>query len=384
MNQITEIDDYRDAWIETLHADPSCLIVCDTHLWERYGARLHMPKTAHAPYLFPRGQTPTVEAAQSLGTHIRKVGANSALVLGSGTLNDLAKYAAYQADIPYSVIPSAASMNGYLSANASLIVQEHKQSFAAAAPRHIWLCTALLATAPLRLNQAGLGDTLCRSSVALDAYLSYLLIGSWFEASAFEEMKTREADLIAHSEKLLAGDAAYLHALMQALFCAGEWMSRAQSSIPASQSEHMLAHTLEHIHPHWSALEDNSGLPLWLHGELIAATTPFARAHQEYCLSHAQPPEIYRLSEQATAMFGHEAAQIHAIKQRAMEKLTPEIWQKLKNFSAQHCLPTHVISQALSRAGMAHKHVEAATLKKAAALAPFSRDRLTFLEFSLS
>jgi glycerol-1-phosphate dehydrogenase [NAD(P)+] len=53
------------------------------------------------------------------------------VAVGSGTINDLCKYAAARTSKPYVVFATAPSMNGYTSANAAITVNGHKKSLPA-------------------------------------------------------------------------------------------------------------------------------------------------------------------------------------------------------------------------------------------------------------
>ena len=60
-------------------------------------------------------------------------GAEALLAVGSGTINDLCKYAAFLDRKPYAVFGTAPSMNGYTSVSAAITEQGHKMSLPAAA-----------------------------------------------------------------------------------------------------------------------------------------------------------------------------------------------------------------------------------------------------------
>lgn len=174
--------------------------------------------------------------------------AGYAIAIGSGTINDMVKYASYKADIPYIIIPTAPSMNGYTSSSASLYGDDvFKQSFPARAPVALFADIDVLSEAPIRLIQAGLGDTLCRSTVEFDCLLSHYCLGTEYNADWFSPLRLIESELINHSEKLLTRDKALIALLMDSLIKGGDAMREAGSSIPASQGEHMIAHTMEFL-----------------------------------------------------------------------------------------------------------------------------------------
>ncbi|TAE33856.1 MAG: iron-containing alcohol dehydrogenase [Alphaproteobacteria bacterium] len=196
--------------------------------------------------------------------------------IGSGTINDLCKYAAFQRGIPYIIIATAPSMNGYTSANASLLHDGHKQSFACFAPI---LCIAdidLLAHAPARLRAAGVGDTLCRSVIMADLALAHHLCGSPTYSDYFAMMHNNEMQLVRNLEAERGVGIESTKTLMTMLLDAGDAMHSAHNSAPASQGEHMMAHLLEILAP-----DVTEGL---YHGELISITTLAYAALQEQCI----------------------------------------------------------------------------------------------------
>ena len=86
--------------------------------------------------------------------------ADALVAVGSGTLNDLCKYAAAKDGKPYVVFATAPSMNGYTSMNAAITVDGHKKSLPAATPVGVFMDLEVLAAAPARMIRAGLGDSL--------------------------------------------------------------------------------------------------------------------------------------------------------------------------------------------------------------------------------
>lgn len=119
--------------------------------------------------------------AQTVETVRRACGSADALVaVGSGTINDLCKYAAAKDGKPYVVFATAPSMNGYTSMNAAITVDGHKQSLPAATPLGVFMDLTVLAAAPARMIRAGLGDSLCRSTAQADWLLSHHLLGKIF------------------------------------------------------------------------------------------------------------------------------------------------------------------------------------------------------------
>ena len=110
---------------------------------------------------------------------------------GSGTINDLCKIAAANLEIPYVIIASAPSMNGYLSKNASIAIKGHKKTLRATLPRAVIADFDIIKNAPKRLIKAGIGDSLCFYGCWFDWYLSHQILGTRFDDKLFLMQKDK-------------------------------------------------------------------------------------------------------------------------------------------------------------------------------------------------
>ena len=97
------------------------------------------------------------------------------VAVGSGTLNDLCKYASALDGKPYAVFATAPSMNGYTSLNAAITEHGHKKSLPAQAPVGAFFDLSILSAAPPRMIRSGLGDGLCRPTSQADWLLAHIL-----------------------------------------------------------------------------------------------------------------------------------------------------------------------------------------------------------------
>ncbi len=198
------------------------------------------------------------------------------LALGSGTVNDLCKYISAQKNIPYIIIPSAASMNGYLSKNASITILGHKKTLSATLAQEVWCDLNIIKAAPSRLNKAGIGDLMCFYSCWFDWYLSHKAIDTKFDPKPFRMLQPKMEFLIKNFSKFSFNDKSFLKLLMEILFLSGRGMTIASGSYPASQSEHMIAHTID--------MKYSKIVAKKLHGEMIAVTTITASEIQQQIL----------------------------------------------------------------------------------------------------
>jgi glycerol-1-phosphate dehydrogenase [NAD(P)+] len=209
--------------------------------------------------------------------------ADALIAVGSGTINDLCKYAAALDGKPYAVFATAPSMNGYTSTNAAITVDGHKQSLVAAAPAGVFIDLDVLAQAPARMIRAGLGDSLCRSTAQADWLLSHHLLGTAYRRAPFALLAPDESSLLDEPEALFTGDPEAMRALARTLVFSGLGMTICGGSYPASQGEHLISHYVDMFAP--------SGRGPFFHGEQVAVATLTMARLQEAVLA-AGPPRL--------------------------------------------------------------------------------------------
>lgn len=368
------------------------LVVCDDATWVAAGQQLQtilgndyqvMPHSiGRAPHAKLSHVEPIVISAQA-----HDIG--SLVAVGSGTVNDITKYAAHQLGCDYICVATAASMNGYSSATASLEVDYVKHSFVAKPPKAVVADLRIIASAPRRLARAGLGDTLCRSTVAADRYISHVVLGTPFEREIFEKLRQHEPWLLANIALLKEGSMEYMHYLMHALLDAGDAMTQVQSSVVASQGEHMIAHTLEMLY--------GKELRETLHGEMIAVTAT-AMAQLQHKILLGQPTLRHHPREEShfTRFFGGTAGK--ALAKRYENKLLPadqvdamnekfqRDWMEIKSELMAMIVPANGLERAYKEAGLATTShgvgLMSERFNSAMAYAYMSRERFTFLDLA--
>lgn len=303
------------------------------------------------------------------------------IAVGSGTLNDLCKYAAHQVAKPYAVFPTAPSMNGYLSANASIESNGFKQTLPATLPAGVFCDLEILAAAPKRLIAAGIGDTLCRSTAQSDWLLSHLLLDTSYNAAPFELLKNYESALLYSSQS-----AASVGALMFSLLAGGLGMVMAGGSYPASQGEHLIAHAMEMLFPEESTHS--------FHGEQIAVTMLDMLAMQTRLLQHKPilHERDYRADIEAAVPIRLRKKTMQAYEKKwecigSIKQLQQKIdvrWDVVKAELEKIQVSASVLRSALQAAGCpltpGDIGWESAHYEHALASAHFMRDRFTFLD----
>jgi glycerol-1-phosphate dehydrogenase [NAD(P)+] len=313
---------------------------------------------------------------------------NSDLVIaiGSGTINDICKYASFQKNKPYIIFCTAPSMNGYSSANASITVGGHKKPLKAHLPKAILMDLDILAKSPVRLIKSGLGDSLCRPTAQADWLLSYRLLDTPYDAKPFEMLKPLEQDLFENSEALVNGDLSAIKLLAQTLILSGFGMYMCQGSYPASQGEHMIAHTMEMAF---------TNLPHAYHGEQIGITTIIMADIIERHLNGI-PVVKQSIDEQQILRFFGENGGKQCLNEYREKLFTPA---KLDAINHKISLQWSDIAEKISQI-LVKRDILLSTLKKASApisamdigwdedkfeqavkFSKYSRNRFTFLDF---
>jgi glycerol-1-phosphate dehydrogenase [NAD(P)+] len=237
--------------LDRLGISGKVLMVYDHNTW-RVAGRALAPvldadsKRRYVPFVFPGTQALKCDEA-ALAMLTKNIGTHAAiLAVGSGTINDLCKVAAFNKKKPYVSIATAASMDGYLSANAAVLVKGVKIAFNGLNPPTAVLAdTTVLRTAPAIMMQAGLGDALGKCVSGAEWYLNHRL-NDEYRCPVIWRMVDREYQrlLLAAKTGRPTSDA-FLTALVRTLLVTGIAMQMAGNSAPASGGEHFISHALE-------------------------------------------------------------------------------------------------------------------------------------------
>jgi glycerol-1-phosphate dehydrogenase [NAD(P)+] len=306
------------------------------------------------------------------------------LALGSGVINDLCKFTSAEKNIPYAIFASAASMNGYLSKNASITIEGHKKTLPATLPVAVFCDLKILKSAPLALTKAGIGDSLCFYSCWFDWYLSHKLLGTKFDKKPFEILHKKMEFFVKNFQKFSIRDEEFLKLLIEILMLSGQGMTMAEGSYPASQSEHLIAHAIEMKYANISKKN--------LHGAQIAVTTLTSAKLQKNILGLAALVDLdldLKFLAGLTKFFGKKIAQQcqkeYDQKLELIKNLRITNWARLKkdlkkiHFSDSDLKKIFVhfkIKTSIKSLGLSNKQYQ-----DCVTYAKFIRNRFTCLDF---
>lgn len=177
---------------------------------------------------------------------LRKAGQVDLMIaVGSGTVHDITRYHAYQKHIPFFSVPTAASVDGFVSTVAAMTWNGCKKSITAVSPVVVIADTDILKNAPLRLTASGVSDLLGKYTALADWRIAHLLTGEYI----CEEICDLEAQalkrLVESLDGLSTGETAAYENLMYGLLLSGIAMQMTGNSRPASGAEHHMSHLWE-------------------------------------------------------------------------------------------------------------------------------------------
>ncbi|AJE50194.1 sn-glycerol-1-phosphate dehydrogenase [Paenibacillus polymyxa] len=167
------------------------------------------------------------------------------LAVGSGTIHDLVRFVCYKMNRPFLSVPTAASVDGFTSAGAPLIVDGSKQTFQAVPPEAIFADLSVLARAPQTMTAAGFGDMLGKFTSLADWHVSRDLGNEPYSPVANRITEEALRACVEHVDEIAAGSKTGVEVLMNALIASGISMLMIDHSRPASGGEHHISHRIE-------------------------------------------------------------------------------------------------------------------------------------------
>lgn len=187
---------------------------------------------------------PDEKAIEELKAHVKE-DTDLIIGIGSGVINDLCKHVSFESGLPYYIVATAPSMDGYASKGSALILEGMKVTLNANVPKAIIADVNILKDAPFEMIQAGYGDIIGKYSCLNDWKLSHLVNGEYFCEYVMNATYEAVEKTVSLADGLVLRDADAIKALMEALVAVGILMAYVGNSRPASGSEHHLSHYFE-------------------------------------------------------------------------------------------------------------------------------------------
>ncbi len=197
--------------------------------------------------LFDTGDDILIPDEKTLGRILQEQDLDCKLMIavGSGVINDSVKFVTSRTGLPYIIVATAPSMDGYVADGAPIFSHGHKYSPVAHLTYGLVGDTDILKTAPDDLIQAGFGDMVGKITAIADWDLA-VKANNDYRCDTCVELTNRAMKITFDScEGLPARDPKALGDLLEGLTLTGVAMALVNLSRPASGAEHMLSHFWE-------------------------------------------------------------------------------------------------------------------------------------------
>ncbi|HKJ64532.1 MAG TPA: iron-containing alcohol dehydrogenase, partial [Desulfopila sp.] len=338
------------------------LVIADTRTFEAAGRQvieiLRSAGLKGAHFLVPDGEDGSPAADDRTRDLIRSQTEPVDLYIsvGSGVINDLVKWVAYLEDRPYLCVATAASMNGYASANVAATIDGLKVLFHARAPEAVIVRPDIILNAPHELTMSGLGDVLAKPVSSADWKLNQLLFEDYYCQFSVDLLKDLEPVYLDNPEDLREGKEEGIAALFQALLFSSIAMTVTGTSSPASGGEHLISHTLDIVAARDGHTHD-------LHGRQVGVSSILMAALYERIVAIDRPSFIEPPSQVNQEYWGSLNEIVAGEYQKKLPKMhqaasmlaQPEQWRRLQAAIAPNLIAAERMKRCLEQGGGAHR-----------------------------
>ena len=256
---------------------------------------------------------------RSVGSAVMHFEWNCDLVVavGSGVINDIGKIVAAMSKLPYIIVGTAPSMDGYASATSSMTRDGLKISLPSKGADVIIGDTDILCQAPLHMMKAGLGDMLAKYVSICEWRIANLVTDEYYCPVVAALVRSALKQCVDRAEGLLRREKDAVQAVFEGLVIGGVAMNYAGLSRPASGVEHYISHCLDMRTVEY-------GTPMDLHGIQCAIGTRIAiglyekvktiRPDREKALAYAAGFDYESWSRQLREFLGRGADSMIALE----------------------------------------------------------------------
>jgi len=382
---------------------PACLIA-DGNTWTAAGARVEavlkaagIATRSHVLPARPRPK-PAVELAETV-RELLATEESVPVAIGSGVLNDLVKYAAFQLDRSYLCVATAASMDGYTSAGSPLSDRGFKKTIQCRPARLVLGDLDVIGAAPREMTGWGYGDLAGKIAAGADWIIADALGIEAIDEVAWSLVQGGLGKWLAEPARIAAGDAQAIEGLFAGLTLVGLAMEIHGSSRPASGADHQIAHL-------WEMEGLTLDGELVSHGACVAVGCVTVLELYDWLLSRdlmlldhaaivAGAPDMAAKAGQIRTAFGAGEIAERAIEETASKHLEPaahrarlellrSVWPELSARLRSQLVPAAAMRAKLKAVGAPSEAVDIgvdrAHLRRSIARAGYLRSRYTVLD----
>lgn len=188
------------------------------------------------------------------------------LAVGSGTVNDSVRLVSYRMNIPYGVVATAPSMDGYVSAGTPFLHDGTKSTVQGTTPKYLIADLDILKDAPWDMMLAGIGDMFGKYTGMIDWEMARDYTGEYYCEKIANDVIEATDKCLENGYNLKSRDSECIKNVMEGFLVTGLGMAYTGNSRPASGSEHIVAHS-------WELFDVEEGKNPNLHGLEVCEAT---------------------------------------------------------------------------------------------------------------
>ena len=314
------------------HGGSRPFLIADRNTFEAAGEAvcsfLLKEKLPYSQYVFEASPEPNEFA---VGQVVMQFDARCDFILGvgSGTINDISKVIAHTAGLPYLIVGTAPSMDGYTSATSSVIQDGIKHSLNTVCPTVVVADLDIMCKAPLRLLRAGLGDMLAKYVSICEWRISHLVTGEYYceEVAAIVRGALKKCIAIEDISNMTPET---VRPIVEGLVISGMAMDMAGLSRPASGTEHYFSHLWDMRSLEFHTPSDLHGIQCGVGVLLCLRIYAFIRTvvpNRRKAMDFVQNFKLEDWNGFLTAFLGKGALGLHELEKKD-KKYAPEGHQK--------------------------------------------------------
>ena len=285
--------------------------------------------------------------------------------VGSGVINDISKLLAACVKVPYIIVGTAPSMDGYASGSSSMERDGLKVSLNTKTPDVIIGDVDVLKNAPEKMLIAGLGDMLAKYVSITEWRISHLINGEYYCEEVASLVRGALKKCVDNADGLLKREETAVAAVFEGLVIGGVAMTYAGLSRPASGVEHYVSHI-------WDMRGVAFGTHTELHGLQCAVGTLIAakayeklktvKPDREKALAHAAAFDVGAWNEVLRENIGKGAESMIALEEKegkydvnkhaARLEVILSHWDDILAIMAEELPPVETLTALYDRIGM--------------------------------
>ena len=238
---------------------------------------------------------------------------DAVIAVGSGVVNDIGKMLAALSRLPYVIVGTAPSMDGYASATSSMTRSGLKVSINTKAADVIIGDADILCQAPMRLLRAGLGDMIAKYVSICEWRMANIITGEYYCEEVAQLIRSALQQCVDGADGLLRREKDAVQAVFEGLVIGGVAMNYAGCSRPASGNEHYISHIMDMRAVEFGTAEDLHGI------QCAIGTLETLRLYEK--LLTIKPDKEKALAHAAAFCYDDWAAQLRAFLGKGAESM---------------------------------------------------------------